>query len=70
MLIYLGCRRLTPGDGYLEALTEDNVEPVFDNIAEITEKGLKTVAGNFYEVDVIICATGFGSYILEIFEID
>jgi cation diffusion facilitator CzcD-associated flavoprotein CzcO len=52
-------RRLTPGDGYLEALIKPNVEPVYDEIIEITETGLRTGDGSFYEVDIIVCATGF-----------
>lgn len=36
-----GCRRLTPGKGYLEALTENNVEVVKDSIVEISETGIK-----------------------------
>jgi cation diffusion facilitator CzcD-associated flavoprotein CzcO len=54
-----GCRRLTPGDGYLEALIRDNVECEFDDIARITPTGLETVTGKHIEVDVLACATGF-----------
>lgn len=32
-----GCRRLTPGPGYLEALTQDNVSFVKTPIAKVTE---------------------------------
>jgi len=55
----LGCRRLTPGNGYLESLTRDNVELVVGNIAEITPKGIRMSDGQEHEVDAIICATGF-----------
>lgn len=55
----VGCRRPTPGNGYLEALCEDNVEVVGDSIAEITPNGIKTADGVEHEVDVIVCATGF-----------
>ena len=54
-----GCRRLTPGDGYLEALIRDNVDCEFDDIARITATGLETVTGKHIEVDVLVCATGF-----------
>lgn len=54
-----GCRRLTPGDGYLEALIRDNVECEFDDIARVTETGLETVTGKHHEVDILACATGF-----------
>ncbi|KAJ9615416.1 hypothetical protein H2200_001491 [Cladophialophora chaetospira] len=53
-----GCRRLTPGIGYLEALTKPNVELVFGGIESIDENGL-VCAGKQYSVDAIVCATGF-----------
>jgi cation diffusion facilitator CzcD-associated flavoprotein CzcO len=55
----VGCRRLTPGVGYLEALGKPNVKTVYGEILEITEKGCKCDDGNEYPVDVLICATGF-----------
>lgn len=54
-----GCRRLTPGKGYLEALTEDNVEVSNESIVEITETGVKLASGRLVEVDALACATGF-----------
>ncbi|PPQ79898.1 hypothetical protein CVT25_002954 [Psilocybe cyanescens] len=53
------CRRLTPGPGYLEALCEDNVTFVPSIIKGVTSKGIETVDGQFQELDIIICATGF-----------
>ncbi|KAJ5279048.1 hypothetical protein N7478_004420 [Penicillium angulare] len=53
------CKRLTPGPGYLEALTSPNVEVIPTGIREITESGIITYDGKFREVDAIICATGF-----------
>lgn len=55
----LGCRRVTPGHGYLEALTADNVVVETSHIAKVTESGIKTVDGKLHEVDVIITATGY-----------
>lgn len=55
----VGCRRLTPGIGFLEALCEDNVNPIFSDIAAIDETGIITKDGKREEYDVIICATGF-----------
>jgi cation diffusion facilitator CzcD-associated flavoprotein CzcO len=55
----VGCRRPTPGNGYLEALCEDNVTVVSKGITEITPKGMKTADGVEHEFDVIVCATGF-----------
>ncbi|KAG7423143.1 FAD-binding monooxygenase moxY [Fusarium oxysporum f. sp. raphani] len=54
-----GCRRLTPGPGYLEALQEDNVTFIGTGVDEITETGIRDQFGGFHEVDAIICATGF-----------
>lgn len=42
----VGCRRLTPGDGYLEALTEPNVTIEMSPIQRITDKGI--VSGSFF----------------------
>jgi cation diffusion facilitator CzcD-associated flavoprotein CzcO len=39
------CRRLTPGPGYLEALTAENVSYVTKPISEFTETGIRTVDG-------------------------
>ena len=55
----VGCRRVTPGPGYLEALASDNVDVVFGEIAKITERGCVSANGQEYPVDVLICATGF-----------
>ncbi|KAF4999687.1 hypothetical protein FDECE_11441 [Fusarium decemcellulare] len=54
-----GCRRLTPGPGYLEALVQDNVTFIGAGIRNVTENGLVDTNGDFHEVDAIICATGF-----------
>lgn len=53
----VGCRRPTPGNGYLEALTKPNVTVFTDMFQEITEKGFIDAEGKDWEVDVIICAT-------------
>ncbi|KAI1400682.1 putative dimethylaniline monooxygenase [Hypoxylon fuscum] len=55
----VGCRRPTPGNGYLEALCEDNVTVVSQSIQEITPKGIRTADGEEHEFDIIVCATGF-----------
>ncbi|ROT36327.1 FAD/NAD(P)-binding domain-containing protein [Sodiomyces alkalinus F11] len=55
----VGCRRLTPGVDYLESLTKPNVQVVYGEILEVTEKGCLCDDGNEYPVDVLICATGF-----------
>jgi len=52
------CRRLTPGPGYLEALTKDNVSFIRTPIERITEDGIVTTDGVHRPVDAIICSTG------------
>lgn len=54
-----GCRRPTPGNGYLEALLESNVTTYTSELREITPKGFIDHNGEEHEVDIIICATGF-----------
>lgn len=52
------CRRLTPGPGYLEALTKPNVTYIRTGIESFTATGIKTVDGVERPVDAILCATG------------
>lgn len=52
------CRRPTPGPGYLEALTKENVSYIRTKIQRFTEKGIVTEDGTEREVDVVICSTG------------
>jgi cation diffusion facilitator CzcD-associated flavoprotein CzcO len=54
-----GCRRISPGEGYLEALQESNVSCCFDPIQRLTQDGIQTADGQIVEHDIIICATGF-----------
>ncbi|KAJ3505848.1 hypothetical protein NLJ89_g7199 [Agrocybe chaxingu] len=54
----VGCRRITPGPGYLETLASEKVQVVFGGIQEITERGCVS-DGQEYPVDVLVCATGF-----------
>ncbi|KAF5385429.1 hypothetical protein D9757_005446 [Collybiopsis confluens] len=53
----VGCRRPTPGNGYLEALLEPNVQVFTKMFQKITQKGFTDHQGKEYEVDAIICAT-------------
>jgi Predicted flavoprotein involved in K+ transport len=41
----IGCRRLTPGDGYLEALQAPNASANFTPIKRITSAGIETTDG-------------------------
>ncbi|EWG44880.1 hypothetical protein FVEG_05847 [Fusarium verticillioides 7600] len=55
----LGCRRVTPGDPYMQAIQEPNVDIHFTHAQTITEKGIIGGDGIEREVDTIVCATGF-----------
>ena len=55
----VGCRRLTPGEGYLEALQKPNVEFNTTTIEEINPRGIRLADGRDIELDVLVCATGF-----------
>ncbi|KAJ5793863.1 hypothetical protein N7457_000462 [Penicillium paradoxum] len=55
----LGCRRITPGDPYMKAIQEPNVDVHFTAVTEITETGVIGADGIERECDSIICATGF-----------
>lgn len=53
-------QRPTPGNGYLECLTDQEKCTVsFSPIQEVTEEGILTEDGELHRVDVLICATGF-----------
>ncbi|CAK4031916.1 FAD NAD(P)-binding domain-containing [Lecanosticta acicola] len=54
-----GCRRISPGDGYLEALVQSNVSPITTPISKITSTGILTSDGQQHDFDVLVCATGF-----------
>ncbi|KAJ5639987.1 uncharacterized protein N7484_007849 [Penicillium longicatenatum] len=55
----VGCRRTTPGNGYLEALCSPKVEVIWGGIDSFNETGLLAENGQQRKVDTIICATGF-----------
>lgn len=63
------CKRLTPGPGYLEALTEPNVDVIVDPIDRVTKTGILTQNGVQRDVDAIICATGFNTHFTNQFPI-
>ncbi|KPI34293.1 putative sterigmatocystin biosynthesis monooxygenase stcW [Cyphellophora attinorum] len=53
------CKRLTPGPGYLEALSDDKTDVIPDKIDRVDAEGIWTVDGKHRKVDAIVCATGF-----------
>ncbi|KAL4782878.1 hypothetical protein BJX76DRAFT_368795 [Aspergillus varians] len=52
------CRRPTPGPGYLEALTKDNVSYIQTPIERFTSTSIVTKDGTDRPVDAVICSTG------------
>ncbi|KAF7535015.1 hypothetical protein G7054_g5741 [Neopestalotiopsis clavispora] len=55
----VGCRRVTPGDPYMEAIRKDNVDVHFTGVDRLTSTGVVGSDGVERCVDTIICATGF-----------
>ncbi|ETW86437.1 hypothetical protein HETIRDRAFT_377052 [Heterobasidion irregulare TC 32-1] len=55
----VGCKRLTPGPGYLEALCEENVHFETTHIKRVTHNGVELIDGRHHKLDVLVCATGF-----------
>ena len=55
----LGCRRMTPGSGYLESLSKENVVVLHQSVSRLTQTGVVDEHGVEHEVDAVICATGF-----------
>lgn len=64
-----GCRRITPGDGYLEALVQPNVTTVHHEIETINETGVLDASGTQHDIDILICATGFNLAFTPPFEV-
>jgi cation diffusion facilitator CzcD-associated flavoprotein CzcO len=54
----LGCRRVTPGDPYIEAIQRENVDVHFTSVARLTKNGVMGADGIERKVDAVICATG------------
>ena len=54
----VGCRRLSPGESYLQALQQDNVTLQDEPIQEVVEGGIRSLTKT-EEFDIIVCATGF-----------
>ncbi|KAH8886537.1 FAD/NAD(P)-binding domain-containing protein [Thozetella sp. PMI_491] len=55
----VGCRRPTPGEGFLEALVTPNTIVHTKQIQRVTETGFIAHDGTSHDVDAIVCATGF-----------
>jgi cation diffusion facilitator CzcD-associated flavoprotein CzcO len=60
----VGCKRLLFSNDWYPALVQPDVEVCTDPVQEITERGVRTIAGDQvvnHEVDVIIHGTGFAA---------
>ncbi|KAK1561571.1 uncharacterized protein LY79DRAFT_531164 [Colletotrichum navitas] len=55
----LGCKRVSPGPGYLASFSRPNVHLTNSAIVKVTETAIHTADGQVHEVDVIVCATGY-----------
>jgi cation diffusion facilitator CzcD-associated flavoprotein CzcO len=55
----LGCRRITPGPGYLESFLQPNCDLSNSPIVRVSENAVHTADGETFECDVVVCATGF-----------
>lgn len=57
----IGCKRIVVSDDFYPSLTQPNVDLVTDPIREVRAHSIVTEDGQEYEVDAIICATGFAT---------
>lgn len=48
----MGCRRITPGPGYLESFSKPNVHLTNSAVVKVTENAIHTADGQVHEVDV------------------
>jgi len=55
----VGCRRATPGPGYLEAFKRDDCSLMTEPIQRVEAQGIRTTDGTLHEFDAVVCATGF-----------
>lgn len=55
----IGCRRPTPGNGFLEALVNPKTTTLKEEVKEITATGFVSADGTHHNCDIVICATGF-----------
>jgi cation diffusion facilitator CzcD-associated flavoprotein CzcO len=53
-----GCRRIAPGDPFMEAIQKDNVDVHFTHATKITLGGVIGADGVERKCDTIVCATG------------
>ncbi|KAB7758052.1 cyclohexanone monooxygenase [Mycolicibacterium mucogenicum DSM 44124] len=57
----LGCKRLVFSSDFLPALTRSNVDVVSSPARALRSRSLVTAEGDEFEVDVVVCATGYAA---------
>jgi cation diffusion facilitator CzcD-associated flavoprotein CzcO len=57
----LGCRRLTPGVGYLQAIKDPKVTIVREALTGMNQDSAISASGQSHQIDVLICASGFNT---------
>ena len=57
----LGCKRLVFASDFIQALTQPNVEVVSSPARALRSRSLVTDDGNEFDVDVVVCATGYAA---------
>lgn len=55
----MGCKRVLVSDDFYPAVTQPDVEIVTEGIQEVREHSVVATDGQEYQVDAIICGTGF-----------
>ena len=55
----MGCKRILLSNDYYKTFTKDHVEVITKAIESIKDHGVQCEDGHFYELDALICATGF-----------
>ena len=55
----LGCKRILLSDDFYPAVSQSTVEVITERIRQVRAKSIVTVDGKEYEIDSIICGTGF-----------
>lgn len=55
-------KRMLLDNGWFAALRRDDVELVSDAVAEVLPHGVRTTAGEEYDADVVVMATGFRAH--------
>jgi cation diffusion facilitator CzcD-associated flavoprotein CzcO len=60
----LGCRRITPGPGYLESFLKPNCHLTNSGIVKVSDNAIHTADGKVHEVDVSKCTSIVAPFLL------